>query len=549
MARNIQSRYRITGILTALTPLHVGGYGDSAETDLPLARNGAGEFYMPGTSLAGVLRAWYERAFGKASTQELWGFQQHETGHASYVLIDDAPVQLPEGAYVEIRDGVGIDRVWGTAAEGIKYDRAVLPRGTRIPWVMTLEIPARQLSKALQQSETPDAFDARVRHTKALLGHLLVALEAGNIAFGAARTRGLGRMACTLHTVLHQQFDSREGILAVLQGQGTAVTPQDLIAADAATLPERQPCLKMAIRWEPCGSLMVKAGYDGVGVDILPLVSATEQGVALVLPGSAIKGVLRSQAERIVRTVLGRRAASLTNARQRFLTHLEELPLIRELFGSRTQSPEALSAAPVPATGPLPGLGALAVDDCYARDSMPLEHWRAVTIARTAPEQSYEDQELWKTLKILEHVPQGRGHYTVAHHVAIDRWTGGAADGMLFSVLEPVHITWHDLRLTLDLGRLPETLRLPGLMLLLLTLRDLLHNRLPLGFATNRGMGELVVSEIHFQGTALDAIALGTFTDFRLSEAGFGTLDAIMRERLTTEWQAWIATQAAGALQ
>jgi CRISPR/Cas system CSM-associated protein Csm3 (group 7 of RAMP superfamily) len=294
---------------------------------------------------------------------------------------------------------------------------------------------------------------------------------------------------------------------------------------------------------------MVKAGYDGVGVDILPLVSATEQGMALVLPGSAIKGALRSQAERIVRTVLDRRAAPLVNARQRFLKHLEELPLICEIFGSRAQTPEALSATPVPATGPLPGLGALAVDDCYARNPMPPEHWRAVTIARAAPEQSYEDQELWQTLNILERVSQGREHYTVAHHVAIDRWTGGAADGMLFSVLEPVHTAWHDLRLVLDLGRLPETLCLPGLMLLLLTLRDLLQNRLPLGFATNRGMGELVVSEIHFQGTALDTLDLGIFTDFRLSEGGFGALDAPMRERLTTSWQAWIATQAAGALQ
>ena len=56
MARRIHARYRITGKLTAVTPLHVGGYGETADTDMPLARNGAGDLYVPGTSLAGPTR-------------------------------------------------------------------------------------------------------------------------------------------------------------------------------------------------------------------------------------------------------------------------------------------------------------------------------------------------------------------------------------------------------------------------------------------------------------------------------------------------------------
>ena len=65
MAREIRERLVVRGALEALTPLHVGGIGSDADSDLPLARNGRGLFYVPGTSLAGPLRSWCEAAFGE----------------------------------------------------------------------------------------------------------------------------------------------------------------------------------------------------------------------------------------------------------------------------------------------------------------------------------------------------------------------------------------------------------------------------------------------------------------------------------------------------
>ena len=56
MARHINSRLKIIGDLIAETPLHVGGYGESFETDMALARNGKDGFYVPGTSLTGSWR-------------------------------------------------------------------------------------------------------------------------------------------------------------------------------------------------------------------------------------------------------------------------------------------------------------------------------------------------------------------------------------------------------------------------------------------------------------------------------------------------------------
>src|SRR5581483_5809484 len=90
----------------------------------------------------------------------------------------------------------------------------------------------------------------------------------------------------------------------------------------------------------------------------------------------------------------------------------------------------------------------------------------------------------------------GLAKWQQAFHVAIDRWTSGAAESMLFTVLEPHGISWGDIELTVDLSRLPGVLRSPAAALLLLVLRDLAAGRLPLGFAVNRGMGAVKVDEI-----------------------------------------------------
>ena len=63
MARPIENRLIVSGTLEALTPLHVGGYGEDVDSDLPLARDGQGRHYLPGTSLAGPIRDWFRASF------------------------------------------------------------------------------------------------------------------------------------------------------------------------------------------------------------------------------------------------------------------------------------------------------------------------------------------------------------------------------------------------------------------------------------------------------------------------------------------------------
>ena len=96
-------------------------------------------------------------------------------------------------------------------------------------------------------------------------------------------------------------------------------------------------------------------------------------------------------------------------------------------------------------------------------------------------------------------------------HVAIDRWTGGAAEGLLFSVLELHDSNWEPLEIRLNLARLPVEHADAAVALTILVLRDFAAGWIPLGSQTTRGLGAITVTSIDVRGlprgdTKVDAI-------------------------------------------
>jgi len=520
MARQIHSRLKISGQLLAETPLHVGGIGGNTDSDMALAVNGKGELYVPGTSITGVLRAWCEKNFGENEIGEIFGPKREkgvDAGHASFVLIEDATIENAKDVLTEIRDGVGIDRFYGTAADKSKFDREILPKGTILDFKMTVEI----------------GENLNANQTKAIFSHLLEALHNGKLRFGGSRTRGLGKLKLTETSFKEQNLKGFANILKVLKKEADDVVITDEIKQSIAF--EANPHLDITIDWSPVQPVMVKAGFEGFGVDMLPLTSQTVNGkVALVLPGSSIKGALRSHAERIMRTVLGNHK---TKGKE-FHEQIKNIPLIDEMFGAKAEKNGNGKK----------GLGALAIDDCFAENTFDADDWNAVTIGKTKENNedlSYERQELWKALRkldgadvnVIEQVKKDTETFKVNHHNAIDRFTGGAADSALYSVLAPTKIAWEKMQFSLDLSR-PENPK-QCLMLLLLVLRNLSENRLPLGFATNRGMGEIKVKSIKLEGKNLE----GFENEMILDEGKMSELDKTFRENLNEEWKEWLKQQ------
>jgi CRISPR/Cas system CSM-associated protein Csm3 (group 7 of RAMP superfamily) len=499
MARTLKTRITVRGHLRTQSPLHVGGLGGNAETDLALAKDGRDRYYIPGTSLAGACRNWMENHCGKSLTDRLWGYQQDDKGHASFLTLAD--IALETQPTIEIRDGVGIDREWGSAAESIKYDRAIIPTGTSFPIQMTLEIPASDV-------DYQPALQA-----------LLDALCHGKIRLGAAKSRGLGRVQLLNCQILEQTLDTPDGILSVLKNitEPSAAPWKNYSPSTPQTLPQ----FIITIDWQPVDALMVKSSQEGLAVDMLPLTSGIDQEMALVLPGSSIKGVVRSQAERILRTVCPLDRPLPDSPYERFLNQID-MPLATTLFGSAARKNQPLSHA---------GLSAVFVEDCYSQQHMTPEQWNAVLKAE-------DSATLLAALKAA-HLPDTQQ----AFHVAIDRWTGGAAEDMLYTTLEPFKIPWNPIEMELQIARIPHPEQIPAIALLLLALRDFALGRLPLGYGGNRGLGAVQVNTITLTATNLEGTALAQYEETRITLDSNGAIEATdpnLIPQIEADWQNWI---------
>jgi CRISPR/Cas system CSM-associated protein Csm3 (group 7 of RAMP superfamily) len=443
--RGEAARQEVTGILETVTALRVGGWAPSVNADLVVARDGLDRFVIPGTSLAGALRSWLGTVtgldgiplFSQAELGRVFGtlVPRSEAGDLCLIRVDDAVAAGDVQAGV--RDGVGIDRRTGSAAAGLLYQHEVLPPGCQFE----VRITASQLPGDPQR--VGEALDL-----------ILGALAEGRVEIGAARTRGLGLVAMTGIRRTRIDLTDRAQVLDWLCGR---LRPGPEPTADAGRKPAGDGRLGIEISWSPVTPVMVQASAasapdqeSGLDADTIPLrTGAGPDGQArLLLPGSSVKGVLRSHAERIMRTLL-----RLTELPDDWLDQVNDdrLGAVGVLFGlARTKNDN-------------PGRrGALAVHDCAAISASE----RLVT------------------------------------HVAIDRWTGGSAENLLFSVIEPATANWEPIRLTLDTRRLNDASD-QALALMLLVLRDLADGWLALGFGGTRGRGAISVTSVSFTGTGL----------------------------------------------
>lgn len=499
------ARLRASGWLRTLSPLHVGGAERDTNAPLSVAVDGLGRLYVPGSSLAGALRGLRHADPGggdgprdePANLRWGWARKASQDGAVSRIVVRDALIAARPGldrdglpstpldpARLELRTSAGIDRHHGTAAQGFLFTRTVVPRGC---W-LRLEIDLNSHSGAIE-------------HDRAYLRHLLNLLADGHLRLGAAVTRGLGHTQLVVDetVVREERFDTPQGLFAALRGEGTTQWPTQHWRQKT---PPPRPQVTIEVTWRPAAPVMVRSGTNGLTVDTLPLTTAIDEGtVTLVLPGTSLKGALRARAEHIERTVRGVDAptaepgADDTAHSSAFRAQLEQLPAVRALFGSAPHRPGSGDH----------GRGALIVDDCHAVVSIPADLWNRVH-GSGADDSAADDDPAGPGGGGASPLEQLRAYgLERADHVAIDRWTGGAAEGRLYSVLEPHGLRWQPITLTLDLNRLaaaPSTadgdspVGDAAYALLLLVLRDLQAGLLPLGGATQRGMGEVTVERI-----------------------------------------------------
>ena len=341
---------------------------DGEGTVIRFCRNGLGEPTIPGRSIRGAVRAACDIArqalkdaghpttqdggvFSKATWVSLWGDDSLDTGKSlldrrlrsgDSLPIRQSALTFHAVSFPEYKDsdsgesplprrhGVGIDRTTGAASDGALYEHEFLPRGTRFDIRITAEgrddeTMGRDQSEGIPGPASSDAV-------KKLLEFIVDVLKSDTFSLGGRTGSGQGQIRVIEPKLRRLSGTTNAGtlttpadILNALIGQDKEGTPRPL-ELGGWTLEE--PARITIDWWSPTGIFVAedeklttqrKAAKEaenerkGINEEVHEVIyplrdpSVAWDEAQLLIPGTSIRGALRSRASRIARTVLAAR--------------------------------------------------------------------------------------------------------------------------------------------------------------------------------------------------------------------------------------------------
>ena len=546
------TRYELTIPVELTSELHIGGIDavpdrDGEGTVIRFCRNGLDEPTIPGRSIRGAVRAACDIArqtmedaghpttqdggvFSKASWVSLWGDDTDYTGKSLLdrrLRSDDSlpirqsaltfhAVSFPADQPMTTRHGVGIDRTTGAASDGALYEHEFLPRGTGFNIRITAE--GRDGEKMRREQSKGIPGPASSESVKKLLEFIVDVLTSGAVCLGGRTGSGQGtiqviepKLRRTGKTTDASALTAPVDVLDALIGEDEEGTP---IPLELGGWSLEEPARIKITWWSPTGIFVAedekltkqrkeearKKDPTANGVtEPLRDPSVPWDEAQLLIPGTSIRGALRSRASRITRTVLAAKDKLPTFTSHDLHEQIAAEPnLVRYMFGSTEYR------------------GALTVHDCLSTD---------------------------------------RGKLIEVTHNAIDRWTGGVIDGGLFTEAVYLGTHWEPITIDIDLLQLLNNIEAEkgeakskpqeaetkktqqdgqkdsqqlehvyapyvraSYVLLGLVLAELSAGTLPLGSRSTRGLGQVVVSTIKVEGADREGVDLPSW-DFNGCEA------------------------------
>ena len=540
------TRYELTIPVELTSELHIGGVDAVPERDgegtvIRFCRNGLKEPTIPGRSIRGAVRAacnvlWEERklkddpsgAFSETNWKSLWGddLAHHEEDSRDDVLpvrrsaLTFHAVSFPQykdsnsgESPLPRRHGVGIDRTTGAASDGALYEHEFLPRGTAFTIRITAEGRDDEPMENIQSEGIPGP--ASSESVKKLLEVIVDVLTSGAVCLGGRTGSGQGtiqviepKLRRTGKTTDTGALTAPADVLDALIGEDEKGTP---IPLELGGWSLEEPARIRINWWSPTGIFVAEdENLTKQRKEKAQETDPTANGVTeplrdpsvpwdeaqLLIPGTSIRGALRSRASRIARTVLAAEAENTKteNKLTPFTSHdvhdqiAAEPNLVRYMFGSTEYR------------------GAVTVHDCLSTK---------------------------------------RGKRIEVTHNAIDRWTGGVIDGGLFTEAVYLGTHWEPITIDIDLRQLLNNIEAEkgeakskpkeaekketeqddqkdsqqrehvyahyaraSYVLLGLVLAELSAGTLPLGSRSTRGLGQVVVSTIVVRGSTWDGVAI-----------------------------------------
>lgn len=481
------------------TALHVGtAAGANDVSDSLFRRDSQGHLVLPGTGIAGAIRSHLTR-LAPAMTRlaprhicdALSGIEKKENdkpaacacivchlmgdirplnemrdaksldelerlnGRASRLIVHDATIRPPQ---THIRDGVGIDRTTGAAARAAsaKFDFETIPAGTQFDIILELEA-----------SDEVDRY---------LLNLALYEWQEGRLRFGGNKSRGIGVLMLKEVQITEFVLNNSPGLMAFLRRNSKqskpTKKPYTITAPDRTYHDDYFPVSGSVQSWLTIDFELQAQGFFLTNDTTQATAEGYDHKSLLFLPGAGLRGAIRSQAERIARTLVNLRPD--VRDEESFLRYCPAPnPFVTR--GDKQNGIESSAARIRQGRGDLRKDKQISLrEDATAYDlSEQLfgsVDWGSRIAVEDAP---LADEPTWKKLDF----------------VAIDRFTGGAADGAKFDA----YALWQPrFRCRLHLEA-PQSWEIGWL---LYVLKDLVDGRVPVGFGAAKGFGDVLLENL-----------------------------------------------------
>ncbi len=289
--------------LELLSPLRIGN-GDGEYTQLAILRDANGNPYLPGSSIAGVLRArWLEEVILMGdqplleASRALWGStatedrQNPKKSSQSHFFVADMPI-VGGHRHTTVRDGVRIDAATGTVDGSGKYDYELLEPGARFQF---------QAEVTLREEIDP-------KETLRIVQWMEETLQA-DLQVGGNTTKGFGRLKATNIRSWLLDFKGETGTVhadAWISYCKTGEVPRTVAASRLSDFElkalslQRNELVHLSATFSLRSSIIIGGeGSNDLDTDKAHLTSAGRP----IISGKSLVGAMRQRATRIVQTL------------------------------------------------------------------------------------------------------------------------------------------------------------------------------------------------------------------------------------------------------
>lgn len=180
------------------SPIAIGN-GINEDTDSDLLLDSSGKSFIPGSSLAGIIKSQLlnKKDLDENILNKLFGKDENlKENINSMIIFYDAFLQENSFNHISIRDGIKINDITKTSIEKSKFNYQVLDTGAKYDF--KLEISIREKYKDLS-----DEIDK-------IINYIIEIIQSGELRIGAKTSRGYGKVS--LEDILIKDFDDMNNL-------------------------------------------------------------------------------------------------------------------------------------------------------------------------------------------------------------------------------------------------------------------------------------------------------------------------------------------------